>query len=114
MDVRTAKALLLMCKNHPVQSILLDAYKEEAREFAQSVVDFRPDVQLVRKPANRCREARGGGRCRGRVSELAVTQMCSYHQTRRASDTNIDSIRRLSTDSPGLFRQVFGSQVLGR
>ena len=108
MDLKSARALLLTCKNNPVQGILLESFREEAREFARSVSVFRQDVQPIREPADRCREARGGGRCRGCVPELAVTQMCAYHQTQRTSDLNLDSIRRLSTDSPGLFRWVFG------
>ena len=40
MDLKSARALLLTCKNNPVQGILLESFREEAREFARSVTVF--------------------------------------------------------------------------
>ena len=108
MDQTTAKALLLTCKHHPVHSILLEAFREEAKAFAQSVTALRPVVQPLQAPADRCREARGGGRCRGRASEIAVTQFCGYHQERRVADLNINGARLMRTGLPRLFHLVFG------
>ena len=108
MDQTSARALLLTCKHHPVHSILLELFREDVREFARSVPLFSRDVQPLRAPADRCREARGGGRCRGRVSEIAVTQLCDYHQVRRVGDNNIEGARGLRTVAPDLFCRVFG------
>ena len=107
MDQTSARALLLTCKHHPVHSILLELFREDVREFARSVPFFSRDVQPLRAPADRCREARGGGRCRGRVSEIAVTQLCAYHQVRRTADLNIEGARLFRTADPDLFRRVF-------
>ena len=106
MDLRSARALLLACKDNPVQGILMESFREDVREFARSVPLFSPDVQPLRAPADRCREARGGGRCRGRVSEIAVTQLCAYHQVRRTADLNIEGARLFRTAHPHFFRRV--------
>ena len=74
MDLTSARALLLACKDNRAQGILLEAFRGDVREFARSVTAFSRDVQPLQVPADRRREARGGGRCRGRVSEIAVTQ----------------------------------------
>ena len=114
MDLASAQALLLACKDHPVQRILLRAYKEDAREFARSYTFLCSDVQL-RAPADQCRRDLGGGRCRGRVPEVAVTQACAFHQrTQRtwtrdavwessAADLNLDGARRMSAENPSCF-----------
>ena len=112
MELASAQALLLVCKHHPVQRILLRAYKEEAREFARSYDFLRPDVQL-QAPADQCRRDLDGVRCNGRVPELAVTQACALHQrTRRdataeivgsPADLNLNGARRMSKEVSGVF-----------
>ena len=108
MDLRSARALLLACKDNPVQSILLESFREDVKEFARSVAGFSHEVQPSPAPADRCREARGRGRCRGRVSEIAVTQTCADHQVRRTADLNIDGARLMRADIPLLFHLVVG------
>ena len=99
MDLTSANALLLACKNNRVQSILPEAYKEDVREFTRSVPAFDREVQPLRAPADQCREGRGDGRCRGHVSEIAVAQCCSYHQVPRTADLDIDNGRLLRMET---------------
>ena len=102
MDLTSARALLLACKHNPVQGILLGAYKEEVREFT------RPQPRQA--PADQCREARGRGHCRGRVSEIAVAQFCPYHQRvaydqrgfARITDRHVNGVRLLCASGPAL------------
>ena len=96
-------------KHFEVQRILLDRYKEEAKEFALNSRYFNQDVSNPRlPPVLRCRMPRGRGRCRGAVPQLALTQMCSNCQERNTGDLNINDLRRLSTSEPDLYQLVVG------
>ena len=108
MDQASAGAFLLCSRDPlgPCGKAILDIYMEDKRAFAASTRLFRDLVAPPVFPAGRCAEARGGGRCRGRVSLLAACQLCNYHQTRRAGDNNIEGARwALATPMPQ-FRQV--------
>ena len=108
MDLSTARALKIVCNINRVQEIMVTLSKDETKTFALNSMLHQdvPDAPL--SPANRCRMKRGGGRCRGTVSELSLTQMCTYHQVRRTGDLNLDGLRCFSTAHPGLFQSVFG------
>ena len=107
MDLSSARALMTSSKYFKVQRIMLDQYKEEAKEFALNSRYFNQDVSNPRlPPVLRCRMPRGRGRCRGVVPQLALTQMCSNCQERNAGDLNIDGLRCLSTSDQGLYQLV--------
>ena len=106
MDLAAACALTMCCRNNRVQEIMLTMYKDEVKTFARNNSLFFRDIIQV-PPMNRCRERRGKGRCRGAPSELALTQMCAYHQTRRTGDLNVDSLRCLASSDPLFYRVVF-------
>ena len=106
MDLFSACALTMVCKNNRVQEIMLTMYKDEVKAFARkNSLFFRAIIQAP--PMNRCRERRGKGRCRGAPSELALTQMCAYHQERRTGDLNVNCLRCLASADPLFFRVVF-------
>ena len=105
MDLATACALTMCCRNNRVQEIMLTMYKDEAKTFARNNSLFFLDIIQV-PPMNRCRERRGRGRCRGAPSELALTQMCAYHQERRTGDLNVNCLRCLASADPLFFRVV--------
>ena len=105
MDLFTACALKLVCKNNRVQEIMLTMYKDEVKAFARnSSLIFREIPVTPAPPVNRCRMRRGRGRCRGTAGELALTQMCAYHQERHTGDLHVDGLRCMSASNPGLFR----------
>ena len=106
MDLASACALKTTCKNNRVQEIMLTMYKDEVKTFARNNSLFFRDIIQV-PPMNRCRERRGRGRCRGAPSELALTQMCAYHQERRTGDLNVNNLRCLASADPLFFRVVF-------
>ena len=102
INLSSARALLLACKSNAVQQVMLTCYKEEAKAFAQNSRHFSRDIpEPPVPPATRCRMRRGGGRCRGAVSEVSIAQMCAYHQVRRISDLRLDRAR-------GFFVQELG------
>ena len=105
MDLFSACALTMVCKNNRVQEIMLTMYKDELKAFARKNSLFFRDIIPV-PPMNRCRMRRGGGRCRGTPSELALTQMCAYHQERHTGDLNVNHVRCLASSNPGLFRRL--------
>ena len=108
MDLPSARALLFACKSNDAQQVmLLLCYNEEAKAFVQNSAFSRAVPEQPVPPVNRCIMRRGGGRCRGAASEVSITQMCAYHQVRHTGDLNLDGMRRLSVDHPGLYRQVF-------
>ena len=67
---------------------------------------FRDVPEVPVSPVNRCRMKRGRGRCRGTASELALTQMCAYHQTRQTGDLNVDGLRCFYASNTGLFQLI--------
>jgi len=85
MDNVSARALLL-CSKDPLGQcgkVILDGYVDDLRAYAHEshyLPQHAYQPRLI--PADRCRWRRGGGRCKGRVSPLAVCQLCNYHQTR--------------------------------
>ena len=87
---------------------MLTMYKDEVKAFARNPsLFFREIREIPAPPVNRCRMRRGRGRCRGTASELALTQMCAYHQERRTGYLNVGGLRCMSTSNPGLFRLMF-------
>ena len=108
MDVETAQAFVAAAKN-PLGhcgDILLDGYVEETRRWARGTALFRDIVSGPTFPADRCAERRGRGRCRGRVSRVAVAQLCAYHQTRRTGDDNIAGARHFVQGLPEDFMRI--------
>ena len=105
MDLSTACALKMVCKSNRVQEIMLTMYKDEVRAFARKNLLFFNHISSV-PPMDRCRMRRGGGRCRGTPSELALTQMCAYHQERHTGDLSVNNVRCMSASNPGLFRRL--------
>ena len=104
----TSAAALLQCSKAPLGpcgKIILDGYLDDTRAFAARTI-FRRLVAPPLLPANRCREPRGGGRCRGRVSPIAACQLCNYHQTRRTGDNNIAAGRWALASPVPQIRQV--------
>ena len=112
MDITSAGALLQCSKAPlgPCGKIILDGYLDDTRAFAARKI-FRRDVAPPLPPADRCRERRGGGRCRGRVSPIAACQLCNYHQVRRTGDYNIEA-GRWALASPVLQFRLFMTNVL--
>ena len=108
MDLSSARALLVASKNNRVQENMITLFKEETKTFGRSSIFERDVPEVPVPPANRCRMKRGRGRCRGAVSELALTQMCAYHQTRQPGDLNVDGLRCFYASNPGLFQLIFG------
>ena len=105
MDLATACALTMCCRNNRVQEIMLTMYKDEVKAFARNNSLFFRDIIQV-SPMNRCRERRGRGRCRGAPSELALTQMCAYHQERGIGDLRVNDLRCMASSDPALYRLV--------
>ena len=96
MDSASAGALLQCSKAPlgPCGKVILDGYLEEKRAFAADQSYCRRLLAPPLLPADRCRERRSGGRCRGRVSPIAACQLCSYHQSRRTGDKDIEEAQR--------------------
>ena len=115
MDSTSAGALLQCSKAPlgPCGKVILDGYLEDTRAFAANTRLFRCLVAPPLLPANRCREPRGGGRCRGRVSPIAACQLCNYHQTRRTGDNNIAAGRWALASPVPQFRQIMTRVLLG-
>jgi len=96
MDSASAGALL-QCSKAPLGQcgkVILDGYLEEKRAFAADQSYYRRLLAPPLLPADRCRERRSGGRCRGRVSPIAACQLCSYHQSRKTGDKDIEEAQR--------------------
>ena len=108
MLLSTARTLTIVCKNNRAQEVMLTLFEEEVKTFGRSSSIFdRAVPEVPVHPVNRCRMKRGGGRCRGTTSELALTQMCAYHQTRQIGDFNVDGLRCFHASSPGVFQLMF-------
>ena len=115
MDLSTARALQIVCKNNRVQEVMLTLFKEEVKTFIlqpfgpgrDSSWLFRDVPRVPAPPVNRCRMRRGRGRCRGTASELALTQMCAYHQGRGNGDLRVNDLRCMASSDPVLYRLVF-------
>ena len=105
MDLSAACTLKMACQNNRIQEIMLTMYKDDVKEFARKTLVIFRDI-IHAPPMNRCRERRGGGRCRGTPSELALTQMCAYHQERRTGDLIVNDVRCLASSDPVLYRLV--------
>ena len=109
MDLYSARSLMISSNNNTVVDVMITLFREESKEFALRSRYFSHNVSNPpMPPVLRCRMHRGGGRCRGVVSQLALTQMCTFHQVRRTGDLNLDGLRCLSTAHPSLFRLVVG------
>ena len=102
MDLTAAKNLFLCSKNPlgRVGDVIFKDYLEDKRAFALSHRGIRNYVDypwargaVLVPPMDRCKERRGRGRCRGRVSGVAVCQFCAYHQERLAGDKELDEWR---------------------
>ena len=90
---------MITSRNNQVVEALLTCFKEEAKTFGRdSMLVYVPNAPM--SPAQRCRMRRGGGRCRGVVSELAATQRCAYHQVRDTGDLKMNETRCMSANSP--------------
>ena len=111
MDLATACALTMTCKNNRIQEIMLTMFKDEVRAFARKSLLFFNHITPV-PPIIRCRMQRGGGRCRGTPSELALTQMCAYHQERHTGDLNVNHVRCMASFDPVLYRVVFAARIM--
>ena len=87
MDLRSAKALLLCCKQPLGKSgkLMLNLYIDDSRDFARRV-ECEPACLPRLSPADRCCEHDDNGRCQGRVSPIAIAQLCAKHQTRSWGD----------------------------
>ena len=108
MDHRATSALTITNKNNKVVETLLACFKEHTKTCVRdSKFVYVPEVPMP--PAQRCRMRRGGGRCRGVVSELATTQLCAYHQVRGTGDLKMNETRCMSAEKAKVvpLRRVF-------
>ena len=105
MDSQSARDLVKasMAPLGPVGKIVLAQYLEDAREQAQATMLYREVAPM--QPTWRCKNTDGRGRCRGRVTEAAVVQLCARHQFTRVGDTNA-AILLTRRDMPGLFSRA--------
>ena len=111
MDLSSARSLMIASKNNKAVQVMLALYKEEANQFALNSNYFSQDVSNPPVlPVLRCcmRPSRGRGRCRGVVSQLALMQMCTYHQVHCTGDLNINDMRILSTSDQGFYGALTG------
>ena len=114
MDLSSARSLMMTSKHNKGVEVMLTLFREEAKTFGRSSVFAIDGSAVPVSPETRCCMRRGGGRCRGAVPELAVTQMCAYHQVHKIGDRNLDGMRCFSTANPGLFNLVFHGVPQGR
>ena len=93
---------MITSRNNQVVEALLTCFKEEAKTCGRdSRLVYVPEVPVP--PAQQCRMRRGGGRCRGVVSELATTQSCGDHQVRGTGDLKMNEMRCVSAKKRKLF-----------
>ena len=89
MNCRSARALVCCSKEPlgPVGILLIDMYLFDTKDYTRGSL-FAEALETA-QPLDRCKASRRGGRCRGRVSRVAVTQLCFFHQMRVVGDTQI-------------------------
>ena len=106
MDSQSARDLVKASRAPlgPVGKIVLSQYVEAAREQAQATMLYWEVAPM--QPTWRCMNTDGRGRCRGRVSEAAVVQLCTRHQFIRVGDNNVEAILLTRRDMPGLFSRA--------
>ena len=106
---------MMTSKKNRAFEVMLKLFKDETTTFALNSRYFSHGVSNPpMPPVLRCRMPRGGGRCRGVVSQLALTQMCSNCQVRNPGDLNINDLRCLSTSDQGFYQLVFGRRHIRR
>ena len=120
MDFSTTCMLKMVCKSNRVQEVMLTLFKEEVKTFIHGpfgpgrnsswICRDVPEVPVP--PVNRCRMKRGSGRCRGTASELALMQMCAYHQERHQGYLNVDGMRCIPVSNPGLSQYMCAATLL--
>jgi len=115
MDLASARALVL-CSRSPLGhcgQVVLDAYMDDSRDFARRVGE-EPACLPALPPADMCAEELDDGRCRGRVSSIAVCQLCAAHQTRTRGDLGLAHLRRLAALPEGCVMTAAGWMVQQR
>ena len=115
MDLDSARALVLCSKRPlgPCGKVVLDAYMDDSRDFARREGE-EPACLPPLHPADRCAEELDDGRCQGRVSSLAVCQLCAVHQTRTWGDLGLAHLRHLAALPEGRVMTAAGWMVQQR
>ena len=92
MDLQTYYMFALTCKRayaatdgHPptgVYELMVAQYKGAVNVVVQQRNQTHRGESRLIVGHGRCLAGRSGHRCRGRVSAVAMTQLCPFHQTR--------------------------------